>query len=126
MDALAQWTKDGWDFQPYGLNEGRVRAPKRYVNRRIKWRTIPNNAIPAEEAVGYYVETSTAQRFHPIAFNRERCCWVELRWVTWEDDAFWIAQRPARDNLLCNIKVQDRRPVEQQGPLDGEDPEETE
>ena len=108
MDALAQWTKDSWDFQPYGLNEGRVRAPKRYINRRIKWRAIPNNAIPPEETVGYYAETSTSQRFHPITFNRERCCWVELRWVNREDDAFWITQRPAGDDLLCNIKTQDR------------------
>ena len=125
-DTLAQWTKDGWDFQPYGLNEGRIRAPKRYVNRRIKWRAIPNNAIPPEETVGYYAETSTSQRFHPIAFNRERCCWVELRWVSREDDAFWIAQRPAGDDLLCNINTQDRRLVEEQGPLDRDDPTETE
>ena len=123
-DALAQWTKDGWDFQPYGLNEGRVRAPKRYVNRRIKWRAIPSNSIPQEESVGYYAETSTAQRFHPIAFNRERCCWVELRWVNREDDAFWIAQRPVGDDLLCNVKTQDRRPIEEQGPLDGDDDQE--
>ena len=68
-DALAQWTKDGWDFQPYGLNEGRIRAPKRYINRRIRWRSVPNNSIPQEETVGYYTETSTSQRFHPIAFN---------------------------------------------------------
>ena len=60
-DALAQWTKDGWDFQPYRLNEGRIRAPKRYVNRRIKWRAIPNSSIPQEETVGYYAETSTTQ-----------------------------------------------------------------
>ena len=125
MDALAQWTKDGWDFQLYRLNEGRVRAPKRYVNRRIKWRAIPNNAIPPTETVGYYTETSTSQRFHPIAFNCERCCWVELRWVSREDDAFWIAQRLAGDNLLCNIKTQDRRPIEEQGPLDRDDTQET-
>ena len=123
-DALAQWTKDGWDFQPYGLNEGRVRAPKRYVNSRIKWRAIPNNNIPPEETLGYYAETSTSQRFHPIAFNRERCCWVELRWVNRTDDAFWIAQRPAGDDLLCNIKTQDRRSIDDQGPLDGEDDQE--
>ena len=113
-DALAQWTKDGWDFQPYGLNEGRIRAPKRYVTQRIKWRAVPNNAIPQEETIGYYAETTTSQRFHPIAFNRERCCWVELRWVNRADDAFWIAQRPAGDDLLCNIKTQDRRPIEEQ------------
>ena len=122
-DALAQWTKDGWDFQPYGLNEGRVRAPKRYVNQRIKWRAIPNNAIPPEETVGYYAETSTSQRFHPIVFNREWCCWVELWWVTREDNTFWIAQQPAGDDLLCNIRIQDRRPVDKQGPEDDEDPE---
>ena len=68
---------------------------------------IPDNAIPHEEAVGYYAETSTSQCFHPIAFNRERCCWVELWWVTQADDTFWIAQQPAGDDLLCNIHIQD-------------------
>ena len=76
--------------------------------------------------VGYYAETSTSQRFHPITFNRERCCWVELQWVTREDDVFWIAQRPAGDDLLCNIRIQDRQLVEEQGPIDREDSTEVE
>ena len=77
--------------------------------------------IPPEEAVGYYVETSTSQWFHPIAFNREWCCWVELQWVIREDDTFWIAQHPAGDDLLCNIHIQDQHPVDEQGPEDNED-----
>ena len=72
------------------------------------------------------METSTSQCFHPITFNRERCCWVELWWVTRENNAFWIAQRPAGDDLLCNVHTQDRRPLEEQGPIDGEDPTEEE
>ena len=47
---------------------------------------------------------------------------MELRWVIREDDAFWIAQRPARDDLICNIQVQDRRPINKQGPIDEEEP----
>ena len=39
---------------------------------------------------------------------------------------FWTAQRPAGDDLFCNIKTQDRRPIAEQGPQDREDPEETE
>ena len=49
---------------------------------------------------------------------------MELRWVNRTDDAFWIAQRPTGDDLLCNIKTQDRRPIEEQGPLDGDDDQE--
>ena len=61
MDTLAQWMKDGWNFQPYSIPEGQVHTPLRYVTRDIKWRFVPNNTqgIPWEEVTRYYAETST-------------------------------------------------------------------
>jgi hypothetical protein len=70
MDALAQWMKDGWDFQPRHLEEGRVRnAPLRYLVGRIRWRAVQTNGIPREESIGYYAEAPTAQRYHPVIFD---------------------------------------------------------
>jgi hypothetical protein len=105
MDALAQWTKDGWDFQLRHLSEGRIRnAPLRYLVGRIRWRAVQTSGVPREESIGYYAEAPTVQRYHPITFDRERCCWVELRWSTRDpSDNYWITVRPASDNLNCNI-----------------------
>jgi hypothetical protein len=86
MDALAQWMKDGWDFQLQHLSEGHVRnVPLHYLVGCIRWRAVQTSGVtgvPREESIGYYAEAPTAQRYHPVAFNRERCCWVELRWST--------------------------------------------
>jgi hypothetical protein len=124
MDVLAQWTKDGWDFQPRHLEEGRIRnVPLRYLVGRIRWRAVQVSGIPQEESVGYYAEAPTAQRYHPVIFDRERCCWVELRWSRRDPtDHYWITVRPAGDNLNCNIPNSKRLPVDQQGPEDDHDP----
>jgi hypothetical protein len=59
-DILAQWTKDGWDFQPRHLEEGRVRnAPLRYLVGHIRWRAVQVSGIPQEESIGYYAEAPT-------------------------------------------------------------------
>jgi hypothetical protein len=71
----------------------------------------------------YYAEAPTAQRYHPVIFDRERCCWVELRWSTRDPtDHYWITVRPASDDLNCNIPNSERLPVDQQGPEDDHDP----
>jgi hypothetical protein len=78
--------------------------------------------VPREESVGYYAEAPTSQRYHPVAFNRERCCWVELRWSTRDPtDHYWITVRPASDDLNCNIPNSEQLPVDQQGPEDDHD-----
>jgi uncharacterized membrane protein YgcG len=120
MDALAQWTKDGWDFQPQHLSEGRVRnVPLRYLVGRIRWRAVQTSGVPREESIGYYAEAPTAQRYHPVIFDRERCCWVELRWSTRDpSDHYWITVRPTSDDLNCNIPNSERLPLDQQGPED--------
>jgi hypothetical protein len=70
MDALAQWTKDSWDFQLQHLSEGRVRnAPLCYLVGRIRWRAVQTSGVPREESIGYYAEAPTSQRYHPVAFN---------------------------------------------------------
>jgi hypothetical protein len=124
MDTLAQWTKDGWDFQPQHLAEGRIRnAPLRYLVGQIRWRAVQTNGVPREESIGYYAEALTPQRYHPIAFNREHCCWVELRWSTRDPtDHYWITVHPASNDLNCNIPTSERFPVDQQGPEDDHDP----
>jgi hypothetical protein len=116
--------KDGWDFQPQHLSEGRVRnAPLRYLVGRIRWRAVQTSGVPREESVGYYTEAPTSQRYHPVAFDRERCCWVELRWSTRDPtDHYWITVRPASDDLNCNIPNSKQLPVDQQGPEDDHDP----
>jgi hypothetical protein len=116
--------KDGWDFQLQHLSEGRVRnAPLRYLVGRIRWRAVQTSGVPREESFGYYTEAPTAQRYHPVASNRERCCWVELRWSTRDPvDHYWITVRPASDDLNCNIPNSERLPLDQQGPEDDYDP----
>jgi hypothetical protein len=89
----------------------------------IRWRAVQTSGVPREESIGYYAEANTPQRYHPVAFDRERCCWVELRWSTRDSvDHYWITVRPASDNLNCNIPTSDRLPVDQQGPEDDHDP----
>jgi hypothetical protein len=124
MDALAQWMKDGWDFQLQHLAKGCVRnAPLRYLVGRIRWRAVQTSGVPREESIGYYAEAPTTQRYHPVAFNRECCCWVELRWSTRDPvDHYWITVCPASDDLNCNIPNSERLPVDQQGPLDDHKP----
>jgi hypothetical protein len=79
--------------------------------------------VPREESIGYYAEDLTAQRYYPVAFNREHCCWVELRWSTRDPtDHYWITVRPTSDDLNCNIPSSERLPVDQQGPLDDHEP----
>jgi hypothetical protein len=69
------------------------------------------------------MEAPTAQRYHPIVFDRECCCWVELRWSTRDPiDHYWITVRPASDDLNCNIPTSERLPLDQQGPEDDHDP----
>jgi hypothetical protein len=63
------------------------------------------------------------QRYHPVVFDRERCCWVELRWSTRDPvNHYWITVRPASDDLNCNIPTSERLPLDQQGPEDDHDP----
>jgi hypothetical protein len=79
--------------------------------------------VPREESIGYYVEAQTPQRYHPVAFDRECCCWVELRWSTRDPtNHYWITVRPASDNLNCNIPNSERLPIDQQGPEDDHNP----
>jgi hypothetical protein len=79
--------------------------------------------VPGEESIGYYAEAPTAQRYHPVVFDRERCCWVELRWSTRDPvNHYWITVCPASDDLNCNIPNNERLPLDQQGPEDGHDP----
>src|SRR5580698_6651677 len=127
MDALAQWMKDGWDFQLQHLAKGCVRnAPLRYLVGRIRWRAVQTSGVPREESIGYYAEAPTAQRYHPVIFNQERCCWVELRWSTRDPtDPYWITVCPASDDLNCNIPNSERLPLDQQGPEDDPDPAES-
>jgi hypothetical protein len=76
---------------------------------------------PESEDAGYYAEdTNTPQRYFPVAFSCECCCWVEIRWSSnlYNNHTF----QPANDNLHCNILTQERLPLDQQGPLDHEDP----
>jgi hypothetical protein len=69
------------------------------------------------------MEAPTAQRYHPVIFDREHCCWVELRWSTQDPvDDYWITVRPASDDLNCNIPNSERLPLDQQGPEDDHDP----
>jgi hypothetical protein len=75
--------------------------------------------VPREESIGYYVEAPTVQRYHPVIFDQERCCWVELRWSTRDpSDHYWITVHPASDDLNCNIPNSERLPLNQQGPED--------
>jgi hypothetical protein len=84
---------------------------------------VQTSGVPQEESIGYYAEAPTAQRYHPVAFNREGCCWVELRWSTRDpNDHYWITVHPASDDLNCNIPANERLPVDQQGPEDDHDP----
>jgi hypothetical protein len=79
--------------------------------------------VPREESIGYYAEAPTAQRYHPVAFDQERCCWVELRWSTRDPvNHYWITVRPASNDLNCNIPNNERLPLDQQGPEDDHDP----
>jgi hypothetical protein len=79
--------------------------------------------VPREESIGYYAEAPTTQRYHPVTFDRERCCWVELRWSTRDPvDHYWITVCPASDDLNCNIPNNERLPLDQQGPEDDHDP----
>jgi hypothetical protein len=79
--------------------------------------------VPREESIGYYAEAPTAQRYHPVAFDQEHCCWVELRWSTRDPvDHYWITVCPASDDLNCNIPNNERLPLDQQGPEDDHDP----
>jgi hypothetical protein len=89
----------------------------------MRWRAVQTSGVPREESIGYYAEAPTPQRYHPVAFNQERCCWVELRWSTRDPtDHYWITVLPASDNLNCNISTSDRLPVDQQGPEDDHNP----
>ncbi|KAF8259166.1 hypothetical protein EI94DRAFT_1813809 [Lactarius quietus] len=54
-------------------------------------------------------------------FNKERCCWVELRWSN--TNSYFEATRPAADDLNINIPLVDARPIDQQGPIDGQEAE---
>ncbi|KAF8261854.1 hypothetical protein EI94DRAFT_1809664 [Lactarius quietus] len=72
-----------------------------------------------KEEPGYYAEAATAQRFHPVVFNKERCCWVELRWSNTNN--YFEATRPAADDLHINVPLVDARPIDQQGPIDGQE-----
>jgi hypothetical protein len=84
---------------------------------------VQTSGVPREASIGYYAEAPTAQRYHPVAFDRERCCWVELRWSTRDPaDHYWITVRPASDDLNCNIPNSERLPLDQQGPEDNHDP----
>jgi hypothetical protein len=75
--------------------------------------------VPREESIGYYAEAPIAQRYHPVIFDRECCCWVELRWFTRDpSDHYWITVRPASDDLNCNIPNSEQLPLDQQGPED--------
>jgi hypothetical protein len=79
--------------------------------------------VPREESIGYYTEAPTAQRYHPVTFDQEHCCWVELRWSTRDPiDHYWITVRPASDDLNCNIPNNERLPLDQQGPEDNHNP----
>jgi hypothetical protein len=106
------------------LAEGRVRnTPLRYLVGRIRWRSVQTTGVPREELIGYYTEALTSQRYHPVAFNHEHCCWVELRWSTRDPvDHYWITVQPTSDNLNCNIPNSERLPIDQQGPEDDHDP----
>ncbi|KAF8269518.1 hypothetical protein EI94DRAFT_1799068 [Lactarius quietus] len=64
-------------------------------------------------------EAATAQRYHPVVFNKERCCWVELRWSN--TNSYFEATRPAADDLHINIPLVDARPIDNQGPIDGQE-----
>ncbi|KAF8256592.1 hypothetical protein EI94DRAFT_1821722 [Lactarius quietus] len=112
-------TKDGWDFVPYRIDSRERDAPTRYLIGRVRWRHIPDTRRRSNENnTGYYAEAATAQRYHPVVFNRERCCWVELRWSNTNN--YFKATRPAADDLHINIPLTDARPIDQQGPIDGQ------
>lgn len=118
-------TKDGWTLQPFQVNSRERDAPARYVINRVRWRTVPDDRRSGELEhfnTGYYAEAATAQRFHPIIFHHERCCWVELRWNRTQE--YFEAARPAGDDLNCNILLTEARPIEGQGRIDGEPEEE--
>jgi hypothetical protein len=84
---------------------------------------VQTSGVPREESIGYYAEAPTAQRYHPVAFDRECCCWVELRWSTRDPvNHYWITVHPASDDLNCNIPNSERLPLDQQGPEDDHDP----
>jgi hypothetical protein len=115
------YTKDSWEFQPYHIERREHGAPVKYIIGRIWWRTVPDSrrAGSLEHLnTGYYAEAATSQRYHPIVFNKERCCWVELRWSTQEH--YFEVARPAENDLNINIPLQDALPAEEQGHVDRE------
>jgi hypothetical protein len=115
------YTKDGWDFQPYRIERRERDAPVQYLVGRIRWRTVPDTRRTEELEhlnTGYYAEAATSQRYHPIVFNRERCCWVELRWSI--QRGYFEAARPAQSDLNIDIRLVDARPIGEQGRIDGE------
>ncbi|KAF8266336.1 hypothetical protein EI94DRAFT_1803184 [Lactarius quietus] len=114
-------TKDGWDFVPYRINSRERDAPTRYLVGRVRWRHVPDTRRTEENNTGYYAEAATSQRFHPVVSNRERCCWVELRWSN--TNSYFEATRPAADDLNINIPLVDARPIDQQGVIDGQEEE---
>jgi hypothetical protein len=115
------YTKDGWEFQPYRIERRECDAPVKYIIGQIQWRTVPDSRRTGNLEhlnTGYYTEAATLQRYHPIVFNQEWCCWVELRWNTREH--YFEVARPAENNLNINIPLQDALLAEEQGHVDEE------
>ena len=112
-------TKDGWDFVPYRIDSRERDAPTRYLIGRVRWRHVPDTRRTEENNTGYYAEAAHHNDSIPVVFNRERCCWVELRWSNTNN--YFEATRPAADDLHINIPLVDARPIDQQGPIDGQE-----
>ena len=77
---VTAYAKDSWELQSYHIECREHDALARYTIGLIQWRKIPDSRRTGNLEhfnTGYYAEAATSQRYHPIIYDTEQCCWVE-------------------------------------------------